>query len=110
MPVYEYKCEDNHIFDRYLPLDRYNEPQICECGKGSKKVLTGLYVQPDMEAYKSPIDGSYVGSRSQHRKHMKHHGVIEVGNEKLKNPFRKKYEPKDVAKDIVSSIRESGGN
>ena len=38
-------------------------------------------VMPDIQPYKSMVDGSYITSRSQHRSHLKQHGVIEVGNE-----------------------------
>ena len=81
MPIYEYKCEKGHSFDRYLPLSRYKEEQVCECGASSHKVLGKHFVQNDMTGYLSPIDGTYVGSRSQHKRHMRQHGVIEVGNE-----------------------------
>jgi hypothetical protein len=39
------------------------------------------YVQPDIQPYKSMIDGQMVTSRSQHRRHLKANGCIEVGNE-----------------------------
>lgn len=58
----------------------------------------GLYVVPDIKPYVSPIDGSVVGGRRQHRDHMRAHGVIEVGNEK---PTRPKYKPlPPIADDI----------
>ena len=40
-------------------------------------------VMPDIKPYKSMCDGSWITSRSQHREHLKAHGVIEIGNEKL---------------------------
>lgn len=43
------------------------------------------YVQDDIKPYKSMIDGSTISSRSQHRRHLKRHGCIEVGNEKMEN-------------------------
>lgn len=39
------------------------------------------YVMPDIQPYRSQIDGSLIGSRSTHRAHLKAHGCIEVGNE-----------------------------
>lgn len=107
MPLYEYKCDNGHKFDRWLPLSKYKDPQTCECGAESLKVLSINHIQPDMEAYISPIDKTIIGSRSKHKAHMKEHGVIEAGNEKLNRP--KPYEPKGVAEDIVSAIRECGG-
>jgi hypothetical protein len=42
-------------------------------------------VQSDIQGYVSQIDGSYIESRSKHRAHLKQHGCIEVGNEKMSN-------------------------
>lgn len=36
---------------------------------------------PDIQPYRSMIDGSIISSRSHHRRHLKEHGCIEVGNE-----------------------------
>lgn len=40
-------------------------------------------VMPDIQPYQSMIDGSMITSRSQHREHLKAHGCIEIGNEKI---------------------------
>lgn len=37
----------------------------------------------DIGAYRSPLDGTVITTRSQHREHMQRHDVIEVGNEKI---------------------------
>lgn len=39
------------------------------------------HVMPDIQPYRSMIDGSMVTSRSVHRAHLKAHGCVEVGNE-----------------------------
>jgi hypothetical protein len=36
---------------------------------------------PDIQAYRSMIDGKMVTSRSEHRRHLKANNCIEVGNE-----------------------------
>ena len=38
-------------------------------------------VMPDIGEYTSMVDGTRITSRSQHRAHLRQHGVIEVGNE-----------------------------
>jgi len=38
-------------------------------------------VMPDIQPYRSQLDGSIVNSRSRHRELLKAHGCIEVGNE-----------------------------
>lgn len=39
------------------------------------------YVIPDIQPYKSMIDGKMVTSRSEHRRHLKANNCIEVGND-----------------------------
>ena len=42
-------------------------------------------IMGDIQPYKSMIDGSMITSRSHHRKHLKDHNCIEVGNEKMES-------------------------
>lgn len=49
------------------------------------------YVMPDIQPYKSMIDGKMVTSRSEHRRHLKAHNCIEVGND---DPAKHIAEPK----------------
>jgi len=51
--------------------------------KGSKEHHDSFMVMPDISPYKSMIDGSMITSRSVHRDHLRQHGCIEVGNEKM---------------------------
>jgi len=51
--------------------------------KGSKEHCDSFMVMPDISPYKSMIDGSMITSRSVHRDHLRQHGCIEVGNEKM---------------------------
>lgn len=39
-------------------------------------------VIPDVAPYKSMVTGETIGSRSEHREHLKRHGCEEVGNER----------------------------
>lgn len=54
-------------------------------------------IMPDMKEMISPIDGEVITSRSAYRNHMKKHGVIDVGNEKLTRKKRT-YDPGDSIK------------
>jgi hypothetical protein len=63
------------------------------------------YVIPDIQPYKSTIDGSVIGSRSTHRAHLKQHGCIEIGNEKQK-PYTPPPLPSRVD-DIKRAISEA---
>lgn len=39
------------------------------------------HVMPDIQPYQSMADGSMIMSRSQHREHLKRHGLVEIGND-----------------------------
>ena len=39
------------------------------------------YVIPDIQPYRSMVDGRMIQSRSAHREHLRAHGLVEVGNE-----------------------------
>jgi hypothetical protein len=53
-----------------IPADEYVEP-----------VVNSPMVMPDIQPYRSQLDGSMVTSRSKHRELLKVHGCIEIGNE-----------------------------
>lgn len=47
------------------------------------QVADAPMVMPDIQPYQSMVDGSIIGSRSRHREHLRRHGLIEVGNERI---------------------------
>jgi len=55
--------------------------------KGSDELYNSLgpMVMPDIQPYKSMIDGSMITSRSVHRDHLRQHNCIEIGNEKMES-------------------------
>ena len=44
--------------------------------------VPAVQIMPDIAPYKSMITGELISGRAHHRTHLKHHGCIEVGNEK----------------------------
>lgn len=87
----------------FLPVEQYDQLPD-HCGQQMARVFSAPHVIEDMKPYRSPLDGSMVTSRSQHRDHMRKHGVIEVGNERLNRPYRKEYDPGDIKQDIADAI------
>lgn len=64
MPVYEYRCGANHVFERILPARDYLLPQLCTCGLAAEKViLHPPRVFGDYEGYESPATGRWVEGR-----------------------------------------------
>jgi putative FmdB family regulatory protein len=64
MPVYEYRCEAGHEFERILSTSDYLLPQTCGCGQGAEKVIrTPPRVFSDYAGYESPATGRWIEGR-----------------------------------------------
>jgi putative FmdB family regulatory protein len=77
MPLYDFRCEAGHKFDRFLRLAEYDAPQVCDCGAPASKMLSAPMVMPDIQAYQSPIDGRTINSRKQRREDLARNGCVE---------------------------------
>lgn len=62
------------------------------------KIRPNFGIIPEIQPYRSQIDGSMITSRKQHRNHLKDNGCIEVGNEKQQP---KKPEPPKGLRDAI---------
>ena len=49
--------------------------------KGTEPQPVGVQVIPDINPYRSMIDGTMITSRSKHREHLKANHCVEVGND-----------------------------
>lgn len=79
MPIYEYKCKCGTLFERHLPVDKYQEPQTCECGNVAEKQISRILmarVMPDI-SYESPITGQPITSYAQRREDMARADCVE---------------------------------
>lgn len=93
MPLYEYKCECCGFKQtRFLPLERYQEPQYCrtpncanngilESSVSMTKLVAAPAVQADYPGYISPATGQWVEGRKAHIEDLKRSGcrVFEPG-------------------------------
>ena len=67
-------------------------------------------VMKDIQGYKSQVTGEWIGSRSQHRAHLKEHCLIEVGNE-MKHHMSLRPDTKpagDIKRDIANAMHRLG--
>ena len=83
MPLYDCKCSNGHIFERQIPLSRFEEEIFCDCGATanrciSKPTIFGGRVEYE---YACPITGKHISSKRQHEENLKKHGcrVFETG-------------------------------
>lgn len=112
MPVYVSQCGACEKTQDYFSVieDRDANLPRC-CGKTTHRIIVGGFSQPDIQPYKSMVTGEMIGSRSQHRDHLKRHNVYEVGNEvsaHLKAREPKKLDREARRSDIAKVLNGKG--
>lgn len=108
MPVYEFKCNNNHSFTRFLRLADFNETQICKrCGQVAERQISAPMVVGDLPPYDCPITGKLIEGRKAHEDNLKRHGcrVFEAG-ETQDFKKRKASEEEALFKQIDASVEE----
>lgn len=75
-PLYEFACESDHVFDRYLKLADYNTPQECGCGAKAKRRLTPTMISVLDVRYESPITGEPITTKKKRLEDMAESGCI----------------------------------
>ena len=76
----------------------YVNGKLVEKGSDEHYDSLGPMVMPDIQPYKSMIDGSMITSRSVHRDHLRQHNCIEIGNEKMETKLPP---PKDTRREVM---------
>lgn len=84
-----------------IPAEQYRGPSSSK----------SAYIVPDIQPYQSMIDGRMIQSRSEHRAHLKQHGMIEIGNEinhHMQQATPKAPDRKEINRALVESARRLG--
>lgn len=77
MPLYQFRCLAGHVFDRFLRLDHYNDPQLCEhCQQPATRQITPTMIAPSFEDYQSPIDGKPITSKKKRIEDLARSGCV----------------------------------
>lgn len=101
MPIYTYVCKEGHQFDRYLKLEDYKNPQVCDCGSESRKKMMPTMINCDIQSwdyYESPASGKAITSYKQRREDMARHDCVDY-DPGMKKAFEKRVEKEDCALD-----------
>lgn len=75
MPLYDFRCEEGHRFERAVPLARFAEAQECDCGASARRILSAPRVLSDTIAPILGMDGRIHDSLSGYR-----HSLTPSGN------------------------------
>lgn len=108
MPIYAVHCNQcGKDDDIYRTVAKYDDLPEC-CGQRMERIICAPQVIADIDPYISQIDGSLITSRSKHRDHLKEHGCVEVGNEKMESRktswIEEKAQKEELRKEIAARI------
>jgi len=106
MPIYAMMCQCGHEEDVYRSISKMNDDLPKHCGITMQRKIVAPMVTADIQPYQSMCDGSWITSRSQHRAHLKHHNVVEVGNEKLQAPKKHIAPPPGLKDTLIRTVNE----
>ena len=107
MPLYEFKCEDGHIFDEFLKMDDYDNPMTCQCGKPAKRQITATMINcdiPNWDRYISPTTGRLITSYKERKRDMQESNCVDYDPGMKAAAARKR---QDADKAIDKSIDET---
>jgi hypothetical protein len=79
-------------------------------GEYQPDITNAPMVMKDIAGYKSQVTGEWIGSRSQHREHLKEHRLVEVGNE-IKHHMSSRPDNKpagNIKQDIANAMHRLG--
>ena len=75
--------------------------------RDSEPSAKSFQVMPDIQPYKSMIDGSMITSRSRHREHLRDHNMVEVGNDSsLRGKPKPMQSPPGLQESIIRAYNE----
>jgi len=81
MPLYDIICPEAHKSERFIPLEKFEEPIICACGLPARRAISAPMFTVDHTGYSCPVTGDWIGSKAAHRENLDKHGcrVLETG-------------------------------
>ena len=112
MPLYDFRCEKGHRFERAVPLARFAEVQKCDCGAVGSRQISAPFIVSDSIAPIMGADGRMHDSKASYHRSLSPSGnprgerfqVLGAG-ERIK-PVKVKTDKKKLRDDIARSISE----
>lgn len=112
MPLYDFRCEQGHRFERMVPLAMFAEVQFCDCGEASRREVCAPHVVSDSIAPIMGADGKMHHSMASYRRSLSPSGnpkgeqFHELGAGERVKPIKHKTDQKKLRDDITRSIAE----
>ena len=89
MPLYDFRCDAGHRFERFVALEDFSAPQACECGASSRRMIVApMIAASDTIEPTWGADGRQHTSMAAYRRTLRPDGnpmgerFLEMGNER----------------------------
>jgi putative FmdB family regulatory protein len=106
MPTYDFRCTNNHRFERVLKLAEYDTPQECPCGASANRLISPpRVIVTENVHYRCPITEEVISSKHAHEENLRRHDchVLEAGEKEL-NERRRVEETEKVYSKIEEDV------
>ena len=112
MPIYEYRCKTGHGFERLIPLARFDERQICDCGAGAQRLVSAPRVVSDRIDPIHGADGKMHDSMQSYKRSLTPDGnpqgerYMIAGDDPIPEYKPQKFDKRQRREDIKRSIAD----
>ena len=108
MPLYDFKCQEGHKFERHVKLADFELQQKCACGAVSQRLISAPLFSVDKTDYTCPITDKWIGSKRAHEDNLRQHNsrVLEPGENELNLQSCKRAEA-EFDKTIEDSVEKT---
>lgn len=91
MPLYDFKCDEGHKFERMVKLADFEVQQFCACKSPATRVISTPRFAVDNVDYQCPVTGKHIGSQREHRENLARQDcrVFEPGEKEAAARYRK---------------------
>lgn len=94
MPMYDFRCKAGHVFERFVRLEHFDQPQRCNCEEEASRLISAPMFSVDHTDYSCPVTGQRISSKHQHEENLRQHDcrVLETGEKEANQKFRQEAE------------------
>lgn len=108
MPLYDFRCEAGHRFERMVKLADFELLQLCSCRVPASRVISAPMFNVDSTSYTCPVTGDYISSKHQHENNLRKQGCrVQEPGEKEEFFRRRDWAEKQVDAKVDESLERT---
>lgn len=114
MPLYDWRCDEGHRFERFVLLRDFSQRQSCDCGADARRLISAPMVVSDSIEPRMGADGKLHDSLASYRHSLTPEGnargerFLELGDQELpafKPPEFDRKERREAIKAGIADVK-----